>query len=105
MNGKVTISPEVIRDIARVTTLATPGVLALVERQPRHKHSPVDTGVDVEMDEDKVSIRLRIIAAVNQPLLKLGEHIQTTVASAVAEIAGIAVASVDVSFEDVRSKS
>jgi uncharacterized alkaline shock family protein YloU len=105
MNGKVTISPDVIRDVARVTTLATPGVLAMAERQPRHKHSPVDTGVDVVMENDEVSIRLRVIAAVNQLLLKLGEQIQTSVASAISEIAGITVTAVDVSFEDVRSKA
>ena len=105
MNGKVTISPDVIRDVARVTTLATSGVLAMAERQPRHKHSPIDTGVDVEMEDEQASIRLRVIASVNQPLLKLGEQIQTTVASAIAEIAGITVTSVDVSFEDVRTKA
>jgi len=35
----------------------------------------------------------------------LGEQIQITVASAIAEIAGISVASVDVSFEDVSAKA
>ncbi len=105
MNGKVTISPEVIRDVARVTTLATPGVLALVERQSKHRHNPVDLGVDVEMKDDALAIRLRVIAAVNQPLLKLGEQLQLSVASAIAEIAGITVTSIDVSFEDVRSKA
>ncbi|HEY3290629.1 MAG TPA: Asp23/Gls24 family envelope stress response protein [Anaerolineae bacterium] len=105
MNGKVTISPEVIRDIARVTTLATTGVLALAERQPRSKHGEPDTGVDVLMDENEVSLRLRVIAAVNQPLYKLGDQIKTTVAAAIAEISGITVTSVDVTFEDVRSKA
>lgn len=105
MNGKVTISPEVIREIARVTTLATTGVLALAERQQKSKHGEPDMGVDVLMDDNEVSLKVRVIAAVNQPLFKLGEQIKTTVAAAIAEIAGITVTSVDVSFEDVRSKT
>ena len=105
MIGKVTISPDVIREVARITTLATPGVLGMAERLAPHAHGNADPGVDVMVEGDKVQIRLRVIAAAAIPLHKLGQQIQSNVASAVAEIAGMTVTSVDVAFEDVRSKA
>ncbi len=104
MIGKVTISPDVIREVARITTLAAPGVLAMAVRAvPRGSG---DIGVDVtgQKDTESVQIRLRVIAASDAPLHKLGQQIQANVAGAINEIAGMIVTSVDVSFEDVRSK-
>jgi uncharacterized alkaline shock family protein YloU len=103
MIGKVTISPDVVREVARITTLATPGVLAMAERpNPR---GAGDSGVDVSVQDDNVQLKLRVIAASDVPLHKLGQQIQSNVAGAVVEIAGMIVTSVDVSFEDVRSKA
>ena len=103
MIGKVTISPEVVREVARITTLATPGVLAMAERQVGR--NPPDPGVSVNVLDNSVSIKLRVIAAVDAPLHKLGQQIQASVANAINEIAGMTVSAVDVSFEDVRVKS
>jgi uncharacterized alkaline shock family protein YloU len=105
MIGKVTISPDVVREVARITTLATPGVLAMAERPAAHSHGNGDPGVDVTVEDERVQIRLRVIAAAAIPLHKLGQQIQTNVASAIVEIAGMTVTSVDVAFEDVRSKA
>lgn len=103
MIGKVTISPEVVREVARITTLATPGVLAMAERPIGRNNA--DPGVSVVAQDDTLQIKLRVIAAVNQPLQKLGQQIQVNVADAVTEIAGMAVTKVDVTFEDVRSQA
>lgn len=116
MIGKVTISPDVVREVARITTLATPGVLAMAER-PVGRNT-VDPGVSVVVQaaapgEDAsagangkrtLQITLHVIAAADQPLQRLGQQIQSNVAGAIAEIAGMVVASVDVTFEDVRSQ-
>ncbi len=122
MIGKVTISPDVVREVARITTLATPGVLAMAERPVGR--SSVDPGVSVTVQPEQVGIvgdgcgpasgstaggatlhiKLRVIAAADQPLRRLGQQIQAGVAGAVAEIAGMTVTSVDVTFEDVRSQ-
>ena len=104
MIGRVTISPDVVREVARITTLATPGVLAMVERTGARSGGNAG-GVDVVVQDEKVQVRLRVIAAADIPLFKLGQQIQSNVAGAVAEIAGMTVTSVDVSFEDVRSKA
>jgi uncharacterized alkaline shock family protein YloU len=101
MIGKVTISPDVVREVARITTLATPGVLAMAERLIGRNN--VDPGVSVVAQDDTLQIKLSVIAAANQPLQKLGQQIQVNVAGAVTEIAGMTVTKVDVTFEDVRS--
>ena len=103
MIGKVTISPDVVREVARITTLATPGVLAMAER-PAGRNN-VDPGVSVTVQDEILQIGLRVIAAVNQPLQKLGQQIQANVAGAINEIAGMTVTTVDVTFEDVRSQA
>ena len=103
MSGKVVLSPDVMRDVARITTLATPGVLAMASAPEHGRKGKVD-GVEVEMLESGARIRLRVIAAVNLPLQNLGEQIQSNVASAIAEITGMTASAVDVIFEDVRSK-
>ena len=105
MIGKVTISPDVVREVARVTTLATPGVLGMAERPQRSSRAPVDSGVDVTVQANNVQIRLRVIAASDAPLHKLGQLIQVNVAGAIQEIAGMSVTSIDVTFEDVRNKA
>lgn len=103
MIGTVTISPNVVREVARITTLATPGVMAISERQIGR--STTEPGVYVRVQDNSVSIKLRVIAATDVPLHKLGEQIQAAVASAITEIAGMSVSTVDVSFEDVRVKA
>jgi uncharacterized alkaline shock family protein YloU len=97
-----------VREVARITTLATPGVLAMADRMGARGGSTRGGnhtgGVEVAIHEDKVQVRLRVIAAADISLRKLGQMIQTNVAGAVAEIAGMTVTNVDVTFEDVRSK-
>lgn len=109
MDGKITIAPEVVLQVARITTLATPGVLALVD--PNHRPStptspalPRDLfrGITASVDNGQAHISLHVVAAANTSLIKLARHIQSNVASAMSEIAGIESTTVDVSFVDVR---
>ncbi len=116
--GNVTVSPDVVREVARITTLATPGVLGLAEKNAPHGGArgqahgePAGVSVITQTEQGagqgagRIRIHLCVIAATDQPLYKLGEQIQANVVGAVAEVAGIEVASVDVTFEDVRSKA
>ena len=124
--GKVTISPDVVREVARITTLATPGVLRLAEKPGSRESSRGDTGgVEIMIQDDpdqrdasilahastlaqnlmRVRVHVHVLAAADLPLSKLGQQIQTNVIGAVAEIAGIEVTCVDVTFVDVRSQA
>ncbi|MCS7059915.1 MAG: Asp23/Gls24 family envelope stress response protein [Anaerolineae bacterium] len=119
MNGKVTISPEVVLQVARITTLATPGVLRLVEDEARQSgqaaSSSVSTagrawkhslrGIVASIENGAAHIRVHIIAASNISLTQLARQIQLNVANAIAEIVGIETASVDVTIEDVQTAS
>jgi len=110
--GKVTISLDVVREVARITTLATPGVLRLVDKPGSRESSRGDAGsVEIAIQDDpdqmlgsmRVRVHVHVIAAADLQLSKLGQQIQTNVIGAVAEIAGIEVTCVDVTFVDVRS--
>ncbi len=110
MNGKVTISPEVVLQVARITTLATPGVLGLVEDESRRSANAAGgslkhtlRGIVASIEDGAAHIRVHIIAASNVPLARLARQIQTNIANAIAEIAGIDTAAVDVTVEDVRA--
>ena len=118
MDGKVTISPEVVVQVARITTLATPGVLGLVdpsgkpaaERPPRPRAAEPgerdrSRGITASVEDHIARIHLNVIAASDAPLLKLAEHIRDNVANAITEIVGIETTVVHVTFEDVRVKA
>ncbi len=107
MNGKATISPQVVLQVARITTLATPGVLGLVEdespRSPSAGNLTKHTlrGIVASIEDGAAHIGVHIIAASNVPLVRLARQIQINIANAIAEIAGLETATVDVTVEDV----
>ncbi|HQV69758.1 MAG TPA: Asp23/Gls24 family envelope stress response protein [Thermoflexales bacterium] len=102
--SNVSVSPDVIRDVARITTLATPGVLSLVDQPTVISIVPREAfrGVDVMLNDQNAQISLHLIAADDAALMELGKDIQKNVCEAVEEICGVNVSAVNVSFEDVR---
>lgn len=103
-SANVSVSADVIRDVARITTLATEGVLGLVD-QPVVISVPMREAfrsVDVVMKEQKAHVSLHVIAADDVALIDLGKRIQHDVSEAIDEMCGVEVHAVDVSIEDVR---
>jgi uncharacterized alkaline shock family protein YloU len=98
----VTVSPDVIRTVVRNTVLAMPDVRGL-GGVGRRSEGRSGAGIEVRIDDGVVRLALRVTAAADVSLLKLGEEIQVEVAGVVEEIVGMPVASVDVSFEDVKA--
>ena len=105
MNGKVTISPEVVVQVARITTLATPGVLGLIDPTGKSGAGDHSRGIVASLEDNSAHIHLNVIAAPDAPLLVLASHIQANVANAIAEIVGIETTIIDVTFEDVMVKA
>lgn len=100
----VTVSPEVIRTLVRNTVLAMPDVHGLVVGARRlGGRAPAAIEVSIDAEGGVVRVSLCVAAAADVPLLKLGEQIQDEVIAVVEEIVGLRVASVDVSFEDVKA--
>lgn len=102
--SSTSISPDVIRDVARITTLATPGVLSLVDQPTVISIVPRETfrGVDVSLNDQNAQISLHLVASQDAALMELGKQIQKSVSEAVEEICGVNVSAVNVTFEDVR---
>ncbi len=104
--GKVTIAPEVLVTIARLTALKTEGVARLdtsimdgVNRV--FKRSVTNGGTKVEVDGDSVSVELYVIAEHDANMLTLGQDIQTATTRAIREMVGMSVTEVNVYIQDV----
>ena len=102
-SARVSISPDTIKDIARLSTLATPGVVGLADSPANMLQRAAFKGVEVTMVNEIASISLHVTATTDQSLMALGNQIKHNVAEAVAEIAGIKIESINVAFEDVRT--
>ena len=101
MQNTVTISPDIIRDVARITALATPGVISLVENDGRWR-SRATSGIEAVLNNGYAYIKLNVIGHTGHSLIALASQIRNNIAEAVNEVTDVTVASVDITFEDVR---
>jgi len=105
--GKVTIAPEVLVTIARLTTLKTPGVARLGSSTLGSVNRVVQRGtkrdgVKIEVDDQGVTVELHVIAQHDANMLELGQRIQANISRAIAEMVGMKVNAVNVYIEDVQ---
>lgn len=100
--GTVIISPTVLSTIARLTTLAVPGVVRV---SPVGMHRLLgargDEGVKVQVTDEAVVLDIYIVAAADVNLLQLSREIQCKVTRAIHDIVGMAVREVNVHIQDV----
>jgi uncharacterized alkaline shock family protein YloU len=108
--GKVTIDPQVLLTIARLTTLATPGVACMspslggsVSRMLRRQR--LNEGIRILVEDDIVYMDLYIIVEPSVNLLKLGRQIQHDVTRAVNDMLGMHVGEVNIHVQDVAVPS
>jgi uncharacterized alkaline shock family protein YloU len=97
---KVTIAPEVLETVARLTALAVPGVARLTTPLGMRRLWRQD-GVEIKVTGNNVHVTLHIITEGDVNMLSVGRQIQTEVARAIQGIVGMTVTSVDVHIEDV----
>ena len=102
--GTTTIAPEVIRTIAKLTTLATPGVSRMaVSNFPRAKN-PVDAkleGVKALVKDNKLHIDLYVVTGSEVNVRVVSESIQRRVLRAISELTGMEVANINVHITDI----
>jgi uncharacterized alkaline shock family protein YloU len=105
LQGKVTIAPNVLTTIVRLTTLDQRGVCRLATVPPRVRGlltgGATDEGIFVEVTDEGVRVELHVVADANANMLKLGEALQAEVTRAIEEMVGMLVRSVDVHIDDV----
>jgi len=98
--GKITIAPEVLEVVVRLTALAVPGVTRLISPPGVHRFLRQD-GVKIRVTGDSVEAEVYIVTEPDANMLKVGRQIQNEVSRAIREMVGMGVASVDVHIEDV----
>ena len=105
--GKVTIAPEVLVTIVRLTTQEIPGVYGMSTDWTRDVNRflgnmRVGDGVQVAVKDDRVSVDLYIIVEHDASMLQLGRSIQAEVTRAIEEMVGMEVREVNVHIKDVH---
>jgi len=102
--GKITIAPEVLETIARLTTLAVPGVARMISppgmRRLLRRH-----GVEIEVIGNSVRVKLYVVTEPHANMLSTGHQIQAEVTRAIQDMVGMEVQSIDVHIEDVAYPS
>lgn len=102
--GKITVASEVLEAVARLTTLAVPGVARLVSPPGVHRFLRHD-GVKLEISGNSVRVELHVVTEPDINMLGVGRQIQAEVTRAIQDIVGMEVQSIDVHIEDVAYSS
>jgi uncharacterized alkaline shock family protein YloU len=100
--GRVTIAPDVLIAIARLTTLNIPGVVRMVPTGLQgflRRGAP--EGVLVQVSGDCVCYDLFIVADANTNLRQVGHKIQAEVARATRDMVGMDIEAINVHIQDV----
>jgi uncharacterized alkaline shock family protein YloU len=104
-NDTVTIASEVLLTIARMATLAVPGVVRMGSTpgggNRLFRRVPTANGVQVAVDHNAVTAHLYVVATASANLHDMSLQIQKSVARSIQEILGMKVESVNIHIEDV----
>ena len=101
--GKVTIAPGVLVSIARLTTLAMPGVAGFCPTGVRSLLGNKEGGgVQLVVEDDQVTVDVRIAVEHGTNILQLSQELQTKIARAIQNMVGMNVATVNVYIADVE---
>lgn len=101
--GKVTIAPDVLITIARLTTLETPGVSRMhpvpagVSRL--WKGSP--DGVDIDIQDDQVNADIYVVLKNDVNMREVSRTIQHNVSRSISQMVGLLVGRVNIHIEDI----
>ncbi len=109
--GTVTIAPNVLITIARLTALAQPGVSRMAPSVPgganrlwsRSTTTTAQDGVQVTIEDGTVAVDLYVIVAQDVNMLQLGQQVQTGVTRAIHDLVGMPVREVNVFIRDVET--
>ncbi|MFZ5917433.1 MAG: Asp23/Gls24 family envelope stress response protein [Chloroflexota bacterium] len=100
--GRVTVAPDVLVSIARLTTLAMPGVAYLCPLGVRSLLGGKDAGgVRIEVQDGCVTVDVRIVVEQGKNILQLSQNLQAKIARAIENMVGMDVAAVNVYIADV----
>jgi uncharacterized alkaline shock family protein YloU len=104
--GSVTIHPTVLTTVARLTSLATPGIARMSDEWRLNVERMLGrpgrgSGVDLIITNNVVALDLYVVAEPEANLLKLGQTLQNEVSRAIQDMVGMEVSAVNVHIQDV----
>ncbi len=99
--GRITVAPEVLETIVRLTALAVPGGVRLVPPDSFQRLLKVQDGVQLTVQNGVVEVNLYVVVESSRNTLTLCRQIQSEVARAISDIVGLEVKAVNVYVEDI----
>ncbi|MFZ5855542.1 MAG: Asp23/Gls24 family envelope stress response protein [Chloroflexota bacterium] len=105
LQGKITVSPDVLITIARLSTMAVPGVSHMapipggVNRLFRRGNGD---GVRIEIEENTVFADLYFAVKQDVNIREVSRNVQKQVARAVQEMVGMEIGHVNIHIEDIE---
>ena len=103
--GKITIAPEVLTSIARLSTLSVEGVVALANHVGGVNHwfeKGLSEGVHIIVEDNKVDADIFVVLKPDINVLETSHAIQHQVARAISEMVGMEVGKVNIHVEDIE---
>jgi uncharacterized alkaline shock family protein YloU len=103
--GKITIAPEVLITIAKLSTLSIPGVASLAINAGGVNSlfdKGLSEGVQIKVEDNKVYTDLFVILKQDTSVLEVSHAIQHQVSRAISEMVGMDVGKVNVHVEDIE---
>lgn len=101
IEGHITVEPEVLETIARLTAMEVPGVVRIAEKDVDRFLGITGSSVVVLVRDGQVTVDLHIIAGPDISLLRLGQAVQYEVTRAIQKMIGMPVQAVNVHIADV----
>jgi uncharacterized alkaline shock family protein YloU len=107
-SGAVTIAPEVLHSLVRMTALATPGVARLAPTLPNSvrrlfgQHST--QGIEIVVEDHTVAIDLYVIAEPDAQMHQLGQMLQHEISRAIRDVVGMPVKEINIHIEDIADR-
>ncbi len=106
--GTVTVAPEVLLALIRLTALATPGVARLSTENPNGVHrlfsGKATEGIQLQIEDHTVWIDLYIVAEPDAQMLALGQTLQREVSRAIQDVVGMPVKEINIHIDDVADR-
>lgn len=105
LQGKITVSPDVLITIARLSTMAVPGVSHMapipggVNRLFRRGNGD---GVRIEIEENTVFADLYFAVKQDVNIREVSRNVQKQVARAIQEMVGMEIGHVNIHIEDIE---
>lgn len=100
------IDPSVLYTIARLTTIATPGVSQFAPVSfGANKLAQENQGLKIEIEDTKIYIDLYIITEGEENVRLVAETVQARVNRAITDMVGMEVANINVHITDIDLKA